>query len=401
MTTSLLSVDESLARVLAASTALPVESVPLEAALGRVLAQPVRSAHPLPLFDQSGVDGYALHHADLAQLPARLPLVATMAATAQDHRPTLARGTAARILTGGLLPLAADTVVRQELTQREGDHVVILEAVECGVDIRRMGEEVAAGAPVAGAGALVHPGLLGALALAGAHQLAVRAQPRVVVLITGDEVVPHGAPLRLGQVPDANGPLLRAHLAQWGCAPLRVEYVPDREDAVRDALARAFADADIVLSSGGVSVGDYDFIPATAEKLGAERLLWKVAQKPGMPLYVARHGRALLFGLPGNPASVLVNLHVYVRAALDRMLGLDPALRWRSGVAPETLRREPNKTFWLRASASTDARGVTRLRTLGGQASHMLGNLAQANALVRVPGLHEIAATDVLAWTEL
>ncbi|MFA5941687.1 MAG: gephyrin-like molybdotransferase Glp [Sinimarinibacterium sp.] len=401
MTSTLLSVDEALARVLAASEALPVESIPLEAALGRVLAQPVRSAHPLPLFDQSGVDGYAVHLADLAQLPARLPLVATMAATAQDHRPTLARGTAARILTGGLLPLAADTVVRQELTRREDDHVVILETVERGADIRREGEEVAAGAPVADAGARVHPGLLGALALAGAHQIAVRAQPRVVVLITGDEVVPHGAPLRLGQVPDANGPLLRAYLSAWGCAPLRVEYVPDREDAVRDALARGFADADIVLSSGGVSVGDYDFIPATAEKLGAQRLLWKVAQKPGMPLYVARHGRSLLFGLPGNPASVLVNLHVYVRAALDRMLGLDPVVRWHPGVAPETLRREPNKTFWLRASAAADARGVTRLRTLGGQASHMLGNLAQANALVRVPGLHETAATDVLEWTEL
>ncbi|MEQ1439075.1 gephyrin-like molybdotransferase Glp [Fontimonas sp. SYSU GA230001] len=401
MSTALLSVDDALTRVLASATGLRAETVPLEDALGRVLAQAVHSAHPLPLFDQSAVDGYAVHQADLAQLPARLPLVATMAATAQDHRPTLARGTAARILTGGLLPLGADTIVRQELTRRENDHVVILEAVEPGTDIRRSGEESATGARVAAAGTRVHPGLVGALALAGVHELRVRMPPRIVVLITGDEVVPHGAPLRLGQVPDANGPLLRAHLTAWGCAPLRVEYVPDREDAVRDALARALADAELVLSSGGVSVGDYDFIPAAAEALGAERVLWKVAQKPGMPLYVARHGRALLFGLPGNPASVLVNLHVYVRAALDRMLGLDPTRRWHCGVAPEALRREPNKTFWLRAVATTDARGVTRLQTLRGQASHMLGNLAQANALARVPGLHEPAGVEVLHWTAL
>lgn len=397
----LLAVDDALARVLAACEPLPVEFVSLDRALGRVLAQPVHSAHPLPLFDQSAVDGYAVHHADLARLPARLPLVATMAAAAQEHRPTLAPGTAARILTGGLLPLAADTIVRQELTRRDGDHVVILEALERGTDIRRVGEEVPASAQVADTGAIVHPGLLGALALAGASEVAVRALPRVVVLVTGDEVVPHGRPLRLGQVPDANGPLLRAHLSAWGCAPLRIEYVADREDAVRDALARGFADADIVLSSGGVSVGDYDFIPATAEKLGAQRVLWKVAQKPGMPLYVARHGHSLLFGLPGNPASVLVNLHVYVRAALDRMSGLEPARRWRYGVAPSTLRREQNKTFWLRANAACDANGVTQLIPLRGQASHMLGNLALANALVRVPGQHEDARLDVLRWLEL
>jgi molybdopterin molybdotransferase len=338
----MISVDEALSRVAASITPLPVETVSASTAVGRVLAQPVQTAHPLPLFDQSAVDGYALRHADLAQTPVRLPLGATVAASAQTERPIVAPGTAARILTGGLLPDGADTVVRQELTRREDGHVVVLEGVAPGTDIRRMGEEMAAGALVAKAGSLVTPGLVGALALAGAQRIAVHALPRIVVLVTGDEIVAHGAPLKLGQVPDANGPLLGAHLAQWGCAPLRIDYVADREDVVRAALARAFADADIVLTSGGVSVGDYDFIPSVCEALGAERVLWKVAQKPGMPLYVARRGRTLLFGLPGNPASVLVNLHVYVRHALDLMLGLDPMLRWQHARASSAKRKRPS-----------------------------------------------------------
>lgn len=397
----MISVDEALSRVLAVSKPLPGERLRSATALGRVLAQAAHSAHPVPLFDQSAVDGYAVRHAELAQLPRRLPLGAPVAATAQAQRPLLAPGTAARILTGGLLPDGADTVVRQELTRREDDGVTVLEAVDLGTDIRRCGEEMAAGAEIAPAGTPVTPGLVGALALGGAHEILVRALPRIVVLVTGDEVVPGGAPLRLGQVPDANGPLLGAHLAAWGCPPLRIQYVADRENAVRAALTRAFDDADIVLTTGGVSVGDYDFIPAVSEALGAERVLWKVAQKPGMPLYVARRGRSLLFGLPGNPAAVLVNLHVYTRFALDRMLGLDPARRWRAGLAPETLKREAQKTFWLRAVATTDARGAMRLQTLRGQASHMLGNLTQANALVRVPGLHDSGPVEVLRWLDL
>ena len=397
----MISVDEALARIDAATTALPETRVGLPDALGRVLAQPVFSAHALPLFDQSAVDGYAVRHADLAAASTRLPLGATIAAAAHAQMPVLAPGTAARIFTGGLLPHGADTVVRQELARRE-EGFVILDTVAPGSDIRRAGEEIAAGAQLAAAGTRISPGLVGALALAGVHELGVRAQPRIVVLVTGDEVVAPGMALALGQVPDANGPLLAAYLRQWQCPALRIEYVSDREDAVVDALQRAFADADLVLSTGGVSVGDYDFVPKAAEALGAERLLWKVAQKPGMPLYVARHGRTLLFGLPGNPASVLVNLQVYVRHALERMQGLDPVARWRHGRMAAPGKREATKTFWLRAQADIDDDGQVQLQPLRGQASHMLGNLAHANALVRVPGLHEIeAAPAVLRWTAL
>ncbi|MES0874947.1 molybdopterin molybdotransferase MoeA [Sinimarinibacterium thermocellulolyticum] len=397
----MIGVDEALSRIAGALPELPAETIATRDALGRVLAAKARTAHPLPLFDQSAVDGYAVRHADVQRVPVTLPLSTTVAASAQAARARLAPGTAARIFTGGLLPLDADTVVRQELTRRKADAVTILKAVAPGTDLRRQGEELAKGSVVAAAGARVTPGLLAALALAGAHQVQVRRQPRIAVLISGDEVVPHGAPLKLGQVPDANGPLIGAQLAQWGVPPSSIDYVADREDAVRTALASAFERADLVLSSGGVSVGDFDFIPSVAEKLGAERLLWKVAQKPGMPLYVARRGASLLFGLPGNPASVLVNLQVYVRDALERMLGRDPRARWRHAIAPARLHREQEKTFWLRAIVSADAQGQLRLETLSGQASHMLGNLARANALVRVPGMNEAERVDTLRWLSL
>lgn len=398
----MISVDDALIRVGAAAVPLPVETIPSGAAAGRVLAMPARSVHPLPLFDQSAVDGYALRHADIGlSLPARMPRGIMVAAMGQDSPPVLAPGTAARIFTGGLLPVGADTVVRQELVQSDGDDVVVLEMIGPGADIRRMGEEMPAAADIADAGTLITPGLVGALALAGVTRVDVRRLPRIVVLVTGDEVVPPGAPRRLGQVPDANGPLVAAQLDAWGCPALRVEYVADSESAVRIALARALGEADLVLTTGGVSVGDFDFVPAVSEALGGDRVLWRIAQKPGMPLYAARHGQALLFGLPGNPASVWINLHVYVRHALDLMSGLSPVRRWRYGLAPSDIRREAAKTFWLRAVAETDAQGRMCLSALRGQASHMLGNLARANALVRVPGRHEGPEAEVLRWLSL
>ncbi len=391
-------VDEALTRVTGAVAPLGIETVALLDALGRVLAAPVATAHPLPPFDQSAVDGYAVRHADIAEVPVTLPVGAVLPATAHATRPVLARGTAARILTGGVVPEGADTMVRQEVTSAESGAVTVLEPVALGADFRGTGEELTVGTTIAEAGSVVTPGMIGALALGGAEKVIVRALPRVTVVVTGDEVVALGQALQLGQVPDTNGPLIAAHLAAWGITPVEVAHVSDTEDAVRDAMARAFETSDLVLTSGGVSVGDYDFIPRVADLLGAGTVFWKVAQKPGGPLFVARRGAAVLMGLPGNPGAVFVNLHVYVRAALDVMTGLDPAVRWRRAPMPSGVRLERDKTFWLRARA-VDENGVTHLETLVHQASHMLSNLAAANALVRLPPDGEPA--DVVDWLAL
>lgn len=399
----MISVDEALSRVMAAAEPLGIETLPLREAHQRVLAADAHSQHPLPLFSQSAVDGYALRHADLTALPRSFQLGQPVAARAQPEHPVLLPGMAVRILTGGLLPLDADTVVRQELTHSHnpGAAVTILRSVALGTDIRTVGEEMPQGALVAARGTRITPGLIGAFALAGVSEVQVSKLPRIVVLVSGDEVVRDGGALQLGQVPDANGPLLQAFLQSWGISPLRIEAMADTADAVRQAMRRAFAEADIVLTTGGVSVGDHDYIPAVAESLGAERLLWKVGQKPGMPLYVARQGSTLLFGLPGNPASVLVNLMVYVRALLDTLQGLDATRRWHPAPANLSVKRDAEKTLWLRAVQGVDAQGQISLQALPNQGSHMLGNLASANALLRVPPATAQGDTSRIAWCAL
>jgi molybdopterin molybdotransferase len=393
-------VDDALAIVTGAVKAAPSEVVPLRDALGRTLASDVVAAFALPPFDQSAVDGYAARHADIARVPVTLPVKGVVAARAYDKRPFLDLGTLMRIFTGGVVPEGADTIVRQEATLPGGDErMTVNEPIALGADLRRAGEELAQGTVVASAGAVVTPGAIGAFALAGADKVSVSALPRVRAFVSGDEDVPLGQSLGLGQVPDTNGPLIGALLESWGAPPAGVEHVGDTEGQVRAALERGFTESDLVITSGGVSVGDYDFIPRVARELGAEVLLHKVAQKPGMPLFVARRDDCLLLGLPGNPGAVFVNMHVYVRVALDVMAGLDPRARWRRAPAPEGVRREPGKTFWLRARAVSDDDGRLRFEQLGHQASHMLSNLTEANALVRIPPEGEPAPT--VEWLSL
>jgi molybdopterin molybdotransferase len=399
----MIAVDEALRIANDAVPAPQLENSALADALGRVLAAPAISTLDLPPFDQSAVDGYAVRHADIAQAPLDLPVSQTIAAAARDGTPVLQAGTAARIFTGGWLPVNADTSVRQELTQRDGGRVRILQPLAAGTDIRRQGEELRRGDTIGSAGARITPGLLGAIAMGGVSAVQVYRQPRIAVLVTGDEVAPPGAMLKPGQIADANGPLLQAHLRHWGYRQVTLRYVDDRYDSVCAALEKAFAEADIVLTTGGVSVGDHDHVPAAAQASGAATLFWKVAQKPGMPLYVAGTGRSLLFGLPGNPASVLVNLLVYVRPALARFEGLRAPAAWRHGRLTEAVRAETAKTLWLRMRESSDESGQTLLSPLGKQASHMLSNLAEASVLVRIPAADDgrCAAGTVLRWSPL
>lgn len=389
-------IDDSLRR-------LAPETIEVAAAAGRVLTRPVRSSHPLPPFDQSAVDGYAVRHEDVASPPVTLPIVDEVAAAPQAKRLVMERSTAVRVLTGSLLPEGADTIVRQELTSCDprASTVTFLEPVAVGADLRHEGEELPAGATVAEAGAVVGPGLLGALITAGVTELEVVRKPTVRVLVTGDELVPPGTPTGPGQITDSNGPMIEAALRAWGVDHVEVLRVADDHEGTVEAVAAAFEHADLVVTSGGVSVGDYDFIPAAAEAAGAERLAWKVAQRPGAPLYVARRDQVHLFGLPGNPAAVLANLHVYVRRALDLLAGLEPSGRWHWGSAGAEIVGLVDRTMWLRAVAETDGTGTVTLRPLRRQGSHMLSNLSQATALVQVPPGSESGGARTLRWTPI
>lgn len=381
----MIGVDEALARVGGAVERLPDEVVDVAAALGRVLAVRALAVHELPLCDQSAMDGYAVCHDDIATVPVELVVSETIAAVGHATLPDLTPGTAARIFTGGVMPSGADTVVRQEATRATGTTVVIQASVHRGTDVRHRGEELEANAVIAEAGTPVTPGLSGALVHAGVRDVTVTRRPRVRVFVTGDEVVDAGGPLSIGQVPDSNGPLIAATLRQWGVDVVEVARIADTREATEAALDVAMGDADLVITTGGVSVGDFDFVPAAAAAIGCGQVLWKVAQRPGGPLFVARRGPTLLVGLPGNPAAVHVNLHVYVRMIIDRLMGGDPECRWRTGRAVAEMSTNPHKVLWTRVIANTDDTGVVRLRSLARQGSHMLSNLASANAIARVP----------------
>ncbi len=365
-----------------------------------MLTVDVMAANPWPLEDQSAVDGYAVRHSDVCSAGVRLPVDAVIPAGALVERPVLRSRTATRVLTGGLLPVGADTVVRQELTVATEPDVEVMKCVDLGADVRRRGEEFIEGALLANAGAAVTPGLIGALALAGVDAIDVSRPPAVRVVVTGDEVVHAGVPLALGEIPDANGPMIVATLRAWGIEDVSVVHVRDRFDEIATTLAEGLDCADVVITTGGVSVGDFDVVPDAAESVGVVRVLWKVAQRPGGPIYVGRRGDSMLLGLPGNPAAVFLALHVYVRFALDVLQGRDPDARWQLGWCDSAPHEVEGKTNWLRCRAEVDADGRVRLQPLGHQHSHMLSNLADANAIARIAPRGEATAPPV-PWISL
>jgi molybdopterin molybdotransferase len=398
--------EEALAAYAQSLRPLGCEDVPILEALGRVLAEPLAATCDLPRLDQSAMDGYALRAADVAlarpDAPLRLPVVLTLAAGAQGEQPVLAAGCAARILTGAALPRGADTVIPQEKVPRQGDELIFQAPWPAGRNIRWQGEEMRAGHPLADAGQRIGPGLLAALVNGGIVQARVRRRPRLAILVTGDEVRPAGSRLEPGEIPDSNGPLIRALLARWGQPAPRVEYLRDRQTEVSCALARALDDSDLVITSGGASVGDRDYLPAVAQRLGVQRVFWKVAQKPGKPLYFGTRAGSALLALPGNPGAVLIGMLLHVRRALDVLEGAaDPQPHWNSGVLAQPTARDAHRDCLLRMQLVWEE-GLAKLQPLPGQDSHMLGNLARAQALVWLPrGEAPAPAGSVVRWLAL
>ncbi|HET8881007.1 MAG TPA: molybdopterin molybdotransferase MoeA [Solimonas sp.] len=403
----LLPLDAALASYAREVRPLPARRLPLVDALHHVLAAPVTAAVDLPMFTQSAVDGYALRSADLAGAsdasPLRLPVTGEVRAGAVPDTP-LGTGQTQRIFTGGRLPAGADTVARQEIVERDGGHAILRHALAPGVDVRERGEELRAGSVLAQAGQRLHAGLIAALAMAGVADVAVVRMPRVRVLVTGDEVARDAVPGEAG-VFDANGPLLRSWFVERGYPPPRIDYVSDDRAALQAAMDEALRDGDLLLTSGGVSVGDHDLVRPVAAGLGVREVFWQVAQKPGKPLYfgVRDRGdaRSLILGLPGNPGAVLIGLHVHVAAVLARLQNAsDAAPAWRAGRLVDAVRSDAREQL-LRMRVQVDDDGQIHLERLGRQDSHMLSNLASASALVRIPAGTAPAADAVVQWLAL
>jgi molybdopterin molybdotransferase len=314
-----ISVGEALAKVCDATPVLGGERVALEAALGRVVAEDVASERLVPEAANSAMDGYAVRHADLGSLPARLRVVAVEPAGTVVDGPVVA-GTAVKLFTGSVIPPGADTVVRVEDTEAQDHAVVIRVAPARGANVRAAGEDIARGDVVVRAGTPLAPADLGVLASVGRATVVVHRRPRVAILSTGTELVEVDEVPGPAQVVNSNAYTLAAAVREAGGEPLVLPLVRDRPEEIEARLAEALR-TDVVVTSGGVSVGDLDLVKDALAASGVEQVFWQVAQKPGKPLAFGRAASRLVFGLPGNPVSALVCFYLYVRPALRRLQG--------------------------------------------------------------------------------
>ena len=398
-------VEEQLADVMASVRHLPSEDVPIERALGRTTATSVRATVPIPVFDNSAMDGYAVRIADLADAsdanPIALRIVADVPAGAASD-PAIGPGETARIMTGAPMPSDADGVVPVEdtvegFTAAIGASVRILEAARLGAHIRRAGADALVGDEVVAAGMLVTPLQTSALAAASVPTVAVARRPRVAIISTGSELRPPGSLLERGQIPESNSLVLLGLVADTGAEVVLRESVSDDPADLVAALARAFdADADAVIMSGGVSEGAYEPVK---NSLAGVMEFTKVAMQPGKPQgFGVSDAGALLFGFPGNPVSVAVSFECFARPALLAMQGRAEIERPRITLRAATdWRTPPGRRQYLPAAIdrSDPAAWTVRPATAGGSGSHLAGGLARAEAFAVVPaGVEAVRAGD-------
>jgi molybdopterin molybdotransferase len=378
---------------------LDAEHVPLLEARGRVLAEDVRSDREVPPFANSAMDGYALRADDTraasAGAPARLAVLGEI--RAGMAAPTAVRSaTALRIMTGAMMPDGADAVVRVEDTAEHDGQVEVRVAVEPGTSVRRAGSDLRRGDVVAQAGRVVTPGIIGMLASAGRTGVRTIRRPRVMVLTTGDELRDAGEPLGPGQITNTNRYTLQAALEEAGAVVVDAGVArDDREDLVSRLLSAEAAD--LVVSSGGVSMGAYDLVRALLEEQGAVDF-WQVALRPGKPLLVGTvHGRPLI-ALPGNPVSTLVGVELFLRPAVRKMQGRTDLVRPQvTAITEDGLSNPPHLEQYFRGIARREGDRVL-VRLTGDQGSHVLRSMADANCLIVVPqGTSEVAAGSVVA----
>jgi molybdopterin molybdotransferase len=394
----LISIAEARERVLAAVRPLPAEDVALDEALGRVLATEARSQDDLPPFDSSAMDGYAV----VAGPAAELPVVGESRAGSPAERP-LAPGEAMRISTGAAVPEGADAVVPVERVEVL-DGRVRVPATEPGAHIRRAGEDARAGAAVIEAGTELDPAGVAVLAALGLARVSCGGVPRVTVLVTGDELVEPGEPLGPGQIRDSNAYALAAQATRAGARVVSRRIVRDDREATEEAFAAALEESDVVIGSGGVSVGPHDHVKPALAALGVEERFWGVRLKPGKPTWFGVRDRALVFGLPGNPVSAMVTFHLFARPALRALAGADPRRATRASAvldAPLPRNRSREEVVRCRLDAREDGWHVSPTKEQG---SHVLTSMLGAAAYALVPeGEGTLAAgervdIELVAW---
>ncbi|WP_194777926.1 molybdopterin molybdotransferase MoeA [Pararhodonellum marinum] len=355
-----------------------VVTSPLDLCLGKVLAADLYSPISVPLFDNAAMDGYAFAFADYEE---KKPLkVSHVVQAGAPFLPEVKNGEAARIFTGAPVPPGTDTVVMQEICEiDQGQLKILSKDIKKGENIRLKGSQTKTGELIMEKGLQLNPAMIGFLAGLGLSELPVYKFPNVVVLTSGKELVLPGKPLLPGQIYESNSYALRATLAELGITATKWPTVDDEPEKVRLSIKEALVNCDVLLITGGISVGEYDFVQAALEDLGVEKLFYKVKQKPGKPLYAGKKGDKLVFGLPGNPASTLTCFYQYVKPSLLQMMGKKPEDPI-SAALKTTFQKKEGLTQFMKGRL-TD--GLVHLLT--GQESYKMNSFAVSNCLVELP----------------
>ncbi|HEY8252617.1 MAG TPA: gephyrin-like molybdotransferase Glp [Burkholderiales bacterium] len=381
-----LRVDKAREAILACLTPInDSENLKIREALGRVLSQDIVPHIDVPAHDNSAMDGYAVRFSDLEKQP--LKEIGTALAGKPFHG-KLGAGECVRIMTGAVMPAGADTVVIQEVVKKEGERVTIPAGQKKAQNVRYAGEDLKVGTPVLRSGKLLTPADIGLVASLGMGEVRVKRRLRVAFFATGDELASIGAPLKEGEVYDSNRYTLHGMLARLGVEIVDMGVVRDDPAALESAFLLA-SRQDVVITTGGVSVGEADFVKQLMAKLG-EVLFWKIAMRPGRPMAFGKIGNAFLFGLPGNPVAVMVTFYQFVRDALIHLSGRnDDALPLLKAVAAENLRKVPGRTEYQRGILFRD-QDQWKVRTTGQQGSGVLRSMSEANCFIVIE--HERAA---------
>lgn len=384
---SALSFDEATDAILSRVNAMPPETVGLTESPGRVLAEPVTAPEDIPAHASSAMDGYGLPRSLLIALwdgdRVTARVVGEVAAGVPGFEDAPGADAVIRIFTGGVVPAWVVAVLPQEQARRDGGRVVMEGPLSDGANIRGAGSDIHAGDTALAPGVSLHPPAIAVLASLGIERVVVGARPRVGILVTGTELV-GGGPLRAGQIRDSNGPTLAAAARVCGAGIVHLDRVPDDPVFLRAAVENLLSRVDLLLTSGGVSVGDHDLVKETLEDLGVQRILWGVAQRPGRPFYAGRRDGVVVLGLPGNPASALATFLAHGWPAMRRMQGARPERVRSRAVLSAPVKKTPNVTAMIRGCRRRDGVTITAAPS-GPQESHQMAPFARADCLILVP----------------
>ena len=393
---AMIPLEEALTYVLSKCNPLSPTTIPIDDARGLVIAQDIAAKGPIPPFDNTAMDGFAIRSEDLADAPVTLDMIGTIAAGAAPDM-TVEAGQAVRIMTGAPIPPGADAVVMVELTAMADDlsSVEVHEAVPVGNHIRPTGDDVKAGDVVFTAGTELSPAHLGVCTSIGVYEVSTYRRPRIGVISTGDELVDEPRPLQMGEIHDSNRHTLLALVNAMGADGVDLGLIVDDEDQIRAAMTEASESCDAVVTSGGVSMGDFDYVKKVLTEIGDMRWM-QVAIKPAKPLAFGTVGDTPIFGLPGNPVSSMVSFELFARPGIRAMMGhSQPVITPVRGVAGADLhRRSDGKTHFARVHAELTTGGRYSASFSGGQGSHQLSAMAAANALAIVPDGDGISAGE-------